>query len=99
GPTGSGLGARIRVTDRNGRPVVAAVVSVVVVPFGRAVASPARTRSDGWALLRFRSTGRLKPEDGPLAVFVKATRPGDDPLGGVSAARLVRLPVGAAPLT
>jgi len=83
--------AQFRVRDTRGYVVRDALVYVVGVPFGRVAAAPeAVTGVDGVATLALTPTARLPLRDGgSLVLFVRARKPGDSLLAGVSARRLV----------
>jgi hypothetical protein len=69
-------------------------VRVTGVPFN-AFATPAAvsTGSDGSAAVALKTTSHLTPSCG-AALYVAASKDGDVPLAGVSASRLVKVPVG-----
>ena len=87
--------ARFQVVDAQGRPVSGALVYVVGVPFGRVRQAPeTATGPDGWAALTIVPTSRLPlVQGGSLVFFVRARKPGENPLAGVSARRLVQVRV------
>jgi hypothetical protein len=91
------LVARIHVVEAaGGRPVSGAVVYAVGVPFDRLSAAPeAVTDGTGWATITFRVLPTFELRRGNLVVmFVRARKPGESVLGGVSTRRLVSVRVG-----
>jgi hypothetical protein len=83
--------ARFRVTDADGHPVVGAQVFASVIPFGRVAPAPiTATDGNGWATLTLSPTARMPLIRGYLLTFfVRATKPGEPVLAGVSNRRLV----------
>jgi hypothetical protein len=83
--------ARFRVTERSGRPVSGALVYAIALPYGLIrPAGEVQTGADGWASIVFRPTANL-PRSGSIQMFVRARKPGDSLLGGVSTRRLVQV--------
>jgi hypothetical protein len=76
--------------------VSGALVYVVGVPFGRILKVPeATTGPDGWVTLQLVPTTRLPlVRGGALVLFIRARKPGDNVLAGVSTRRLVQVRVG-----
>ena len=87
--------ARFRVTDTRGSLVRGAIVYAIALPYGWIRPAPeAATGADGWATIQLYPT-RLMPLHGAAAVFfVRARKPGDDLLAGVSTRRLVQVRIG-----
>jgi hypothetical protein len=87
---------KIHVSACNGRPVQNALVYVTAVPYSQFSIPPeAPTGSDGWATLTMHQD-RFFPASSRqqlLAVFVRARKPGENLLSGISARRLVSFPV------
>jgi hypothetical protein len=86
---------RFHVSACNGRPVVGALVYQTATPYQQFSESEVATGSDGWATLTLHRL-RFFPaseRQGLLVVFVRARKPGEDLLGGISARRLVSFPV------
>lgn len=87
---------RIRVTACQGRPVSGALVYVAAVPYNQFTV-PAEQASDanGWATLtmhRMRGFPASQRQQ-LLALFSRARRPAENPLGGISTRRLISFPV------
>jgi hypothetical protein len=88
---------RIRISDTRGFRVRGAIVSVAGVRAGLiGTVRDARTGSDGWTTLRLRPTARVVFRvGGSIELVVRAFRSGESAVGGVSARRLLSLPLGA----
>ncbi len=85
--------ARFRVTDSRGRPVQGALVYAVGLPYGWVRNAPeAASDADGWATIALSPT-RLLPRRAAVVLFVRARKPGEPLLGGVSTRRLVQVTV------
>ena len=84
---------RIRVSDTRGRLVQGALVYAAAVPFGRVTTAPeTATDSNGIVTLSVRATSRLELIDGfAVQFFLRARKPGDNVLAGVSSRRLVQV--------
>lgn len=86
----------IRVTACNGRPVQGASVFAVPIPYNQFAGSEQTTGADGTATIterRQRGFPARSSRQHLLAVFVRARKPGDPLLGGVSTRRTVAFPV------
>ena len=85
--------ARFHVSDSRNHSVQGAMVLVVAVPFGTATTPvESATGSDGWVTFRMRPTSRVKfGRGGGIVMFVRARKPGERLIGGVSTRRLVQL--------
>jgi hypothetical protein len=83
--------ARFRILDTRGYVVRAALVLVTPLPYGWTT-QPAETLSatDGWATVQMRATAQL-PRKAAIVMFVRARKPGDFVLTGVSSRRLVQM--------
>ena len=86
---------RVTVTDPRNRLVAGAPVLATGVPFGRVTATPETvTDNRGVATIRFHATTRLAMRRGASVVFfLRARKPGENPLAGVSTRRLVQVTV------
>ncbi len=92
---GEPLIARFRIVDSSGHPVSGALVYAVGVPANR-IAAPPETKTDGtgWATFSFLPQKGLPLKNGArLTIFVRARKPGENVLGGVSTRRLVSIGV------
>jgi hypothetical protein len=90
--------ARFRVTDTRGFVVRGALVYMIGLPYGR-IGNVAEqpTGTDGWVAFQVQPTARLPlANGGALVVFVRARKPGENLLAGVSTRRLVQVRLGAA---
>jgi hypothetical protein len=92
----SSFSVRFHVSDTCGQSVSGASLYATAVPY-RQVTIPAETATDGsgWVTLNF---GRLAGFPAArnqqlLVMFVRARRPGDPPLAGISTRRLISLRV------
>jgi hypothetical protein len=80
-----------------GNPVQGALVYATVVPYGQfGVPNEQATGSDGWATVDFSAlTGfPVSQKQRLIVTFVRARKPGDSVLGGISTRRLVSFHVG-----
>ena len=87
--------ARFRVTDTRGNLVSGALVYALGIPYGWVRNAPeVVSGSDGWATIQFVPT-RLMPihRRAALVMFVRARKPGESLLAGVSARRLVQISI------
>jgi hypothetical protein len=83
--------ARFKVTDTRGRTIAGALVYVLGLPYGWVQNAPETpTGNDGWATITLAPTSAL-PRSAALVMFVRARKPGDNLLAGVSTRRLVQL--------
>ena len=83
--------ARFRIVETRGYVIRGALVFVTPLPYGWTT-QPAEVTSaqDGWATVEMRATPTL-PRRGAIVMFVRARKPGDFVLTGVSARRLVQM--------
>jgi hypothetical protein len=83
--------ARFRIMDTRGFVVRGTLVFVIPLPYGW-TSQPAETVSgtDGWANVTMHGTSRL-PNRGAIVMFVRARKPGDFLLTGISTRRLVQM--------
>jgi hypothetical protein len=87
--------ARYRVTDSHNHPVVGAMVFVVGIPFGIASTPPeAVTGADGYVTFVIQPTRRAVRARGGIVFFVRARKPGERLIAGVSTRRLTFLSSG-----
>jgi hypothetical protein len=89
--------ARFRVTDTRGFVVRGALVYMLGLPYGRIANVPEQaTGTDGWVTFQAQPTAQLPlVNGGALVVFVRARKPGENLLAGVSTRRLVQVRRGA----
>jgi hypothetical protein len=89
--------ARFHVSDSRNHSVMGALVFVEGVPLGQVAPSHVETTTgpDGYVTFRLRATSRLQFKgSNRFAFFVRARKAGENPLGGVSARRLVAVRLG-----
>jgi hypothetical protein len=88
---------RFRVTDTRGFVVRGALVYMIGLPYGRIANVPEQaTGTDGYVAFQVQPTARLPlVNGGALVVFVRARKPGENLLAGVSTRRLVQVRLGA----
>jgi hypothetical protein len=84
---------RFRVSDSEGHPVQGALVYVLGVPYSQFRTPPEQPSGpDGWATVTLNPTQRLRLQrGGAMVFFVRARKPGENLLGGISTRRLVQL--------
>ena len=85
---------QVKVTNAQGRPVGGAVVAALPLPTAWASGGRATTGVDGRAAIEIRPTAKLPLTKGSLAIFLQATKPGDDTVLKVSGARLAQIRIG-----
>jgi hypothetical protein len=87
--------ARYRVTDSRNHPVQGALVFVVGIPFGSSSTPPeTATGPDGYVTFALHPTSRALRTHSGIVFFVRARKPGEPVLAGVSTRRLTFLPAG-----
>jgi len=93
----SAFTARFHVSDSQNHPVQGALVFVVGIPFGNTTTPPEQaTGADGWVTFVIRPTFRLQlSAHGNQPFFVRARKPTDRLIAGVSTRRLVNLSIRA----
>ena len=82
---------RYHVSACGGRSVKGALVYATAVPFNQlTIPAERKTGSDGWAELDFRMLAGfpVSPKQRLIAIFARARKPGENPLGGISTRRL-----------
>lgn len=84
--------ARFHVSDTRGFSIAGALVYALGLPYGWTyAAAEVPTDTTGWATIALRPTANMPiSRPGALVVFVRARKPGDNLLSGVSARRLVQ---------
>jgi hypothetical protein len=89
------LTGRFHVSDLRGFSVQGALVYAIGLPYGWTRNTPeVATDGSGWATVTFTPTAKLPIRSGTaLVVFVRARKPGDNLLAGVSTRRLVQASV------
>ena len=86
---------RVHVTSTCGGPVQGAIVYATPTPFNQFDETQSNSGSDGWASLTFSRQANF-PVNGKqqiLAMFVRASKPGESTLAGITGFRLVNVPV------
>jgi hypothetical protein len=87
--------ARFHVSDTRGFSIAGALVYTIGLPYGWVYGAPETpTDGTGWATIQIRPTRNLPLRRGDLVMFVRARKPGDSLLAGVSTRRLVQEPLG-----
>jgi hypothetical protein len=90
------LVARYHVSACGGRSVQDALVYATAVPFNQlSIPDEQKTGSDGWVELDFRMLAGfpVSPKQGLIAIFARARKSGENPLGGISTRRLFSVQV------
>jgi len=87
----TGIVARFHVADTRGLSIQGALVYTIGLPYGWTFnAAEQPTDSHGWATIVIRPTPNMPLRRGDLVMFVRARKPGDNLLAGVSTRRLVQ---------
>jgi hypothetical protein len=90
------LSLRFHVVACDGRPIQGALVYATAVPFEQFnVPAEVTTDASGWGTVTLHQAGRFPASSRQqlLTVFVRARKPGEPVLGGISTRRLVSFPV------
>jgi hypothetical protein len=83
--------ARFHVSDTKGLSVQGALVYALGLPYGWVYGAPEQpTDANGWATIAIQPTRNMPLRPGDLVLFVRARKPGDNLLAGVSTRRLVQ---------
>ena len=91
----SPITARFHVSDTRGFSISGALVYVLGLPYGWTFNAPETpTDGTGWATVTIQPTRNMPLRRGDLVLFVRARKPGDDLLAGVSTRRLVQEGIG-----
>jgi hypothetical protein len=86
---------RFRVTDTRGYVIRDALVYAIGLPYGWVRNAPeVVTGTDGWAQITFLPTTQMPLHHASVVFFVRARKPGDNLLTGVSTRRLVQVRIG-----
>jgi hypothetical protein len=86
---------RFRVTDTRGYVVRGALMYAIGLPYGWIRQAPeVVTRTDGWATITFLPTVLMPLRNASVVFFLRARKPGDSLLAGVSTRRLVQVRIG-----
>ena len=86
---------KVRIGSTCSRDVIGASVYVTAVPYNQfSIPEEELTGNDGTATLVFRRDANFPASDQQqqLTLFIRATKPGEDPLAGISSRRLVAAP-------
>ena len=80
---------RYHVSACGGRSAQGALVYATALPFTQlTIPAEQTTNSDGWVELVFRMRATFRVDLGPIVIFVRARKPGENLLGGISSRRL-----------
>ncbi len=86
--------ARFHVSDTRGFAIQGALVYALGLPYGWVGnAAEVTTDASGWATISMQPTGAMPLRPGALVIFVRARKPGDNLLAGVSTRRLVQVSI------
>lgn len=84
--------ARFHVSDTRGFSIQGALVYALGLPYSWSRAAPeATTDGTGWASITMQPTASMPLNRNALVIFVRARKPGDNLLAGVSTRRLVQV--------
>jgi hypothetical protein len=82
------------VSDTRGFSIQGALVYALGLPYGWMRSAPeVTTDSTGWATIPINPTASMPLRTGALVIFVRARKPGDPLLAGVSTRRLVQVSI------
>ena len=86
---------RVHVTSTCTGPVQGAIVYATPTPFNQFGETQSNSGSDGWATLTFSRQANfpVNSKQQILAMFVRASKPGESTLAGITGFRLVNVPV------
>src|SRR5712691_3790831 len=88
------VAARFHVSDTRGFSISGALVYALGLPYGWVRNAPeVTTDATGWATIPLNPPANLPLKPGALVVFVRARKPGDNVLAGVSTRRLVQVSI------
>jgi hypothetical protein len=86
---------RFRVTDTRGYVVRGALLYAIGVPYGWIRNAPeVVTGTDGWTQITFLPTALMPVRHASVVFFLRARKPGESLLAGVSTRRLVQVGIG-----
>ena len=86
--------ARFHVSDTRGFSIQGALVYALGLPYGWTHNGPeVVTDGTGWATITMSPTANMPLRNGALVIFVRARKPGDNLLAGVSTRRLVQVSI------
>ena len=84
--------ARVRISDSKGHLVQGALVFLLGIPYNRLSVPPeTATGADGWARFVLQPAAKFSLRERFVVFFIRARKPGENPLSGVSTRRLVQL--------
>ena len=88
------VAARFHVSDTRGFSISGALVYALGLPYGWTRNAPeGTTDSTGWATIPINPTANMPIRSGALVIFVRARKPLDNLLAGVSTRRLVQVSI------
>jgi hypothetical protein len=88
------VAARFHVSDTRGFSISGALVYALGLPYGWVRNAPeVTTDATGWATIPLNPTANMPLRPGALVIFVRARKPGDNLLAGVSTRRLVQVSI------
>ena len=88
------VAARFHVSDTRGFSISGALVYALGLPYGwTRNGARGHDRRTGWATIPMNPTANMPLKHGALVIFVRARKPGDNLLAGVSTRRLVQVSI------